>query len=229
MTLQPQTFCLLKWPMQHYQWLLFDADGTLFDHERAESVALDQVFRSIGVVFDPSYLAVYQRINQGLWRAVETGELTPEVVKVRRFEMLLQTIGVRHPAAAFSATYLRCLADCTDLIEGAAETLEVLQEKYRLAILTNGFQIVQRRKLAQSVIRQHIGEIIISEEIGVSQTGQRIFQYCAGSIGTPLPGTHTHDWRWVELGHAGRDPLWNRCMLVQSTIHAPSVRWPNHP
>ena len=171
--------------MQKYEWLLFDADGTLFDYERAESAALAQVFQSIGVAFDPSHLAAYRRINQPLWHAVEKGELTPEAVKVRRFEILLQTIGVRHPADAFSATYLRYLADCTELIKGAAQTVQVLQKKYRLAILTNGFHVVQRRRLAQSVIRPYIAEIIISEEIGVSKPAKEFFDVAFARLGSP--------------------------------------------
>ena len=99
--------------MQQYQWLLFDADGTLFDYDRAESTALSQVFRLIGVTFDPGYLAAYRHINQALWQAVEKGELTPGFVKVRRFELLFQTIGVAYPPATFSASYLECLADCS--------------------------------------------------------------------------------------------------------------------
>ena len=59
--------------MQQYQWLLFDADGTLFDYDRAESTALNQAFRLIGVTFDPSYLAAYRHINHALWQAVEKG------------------------------------------------------------------------------------------------------------------------------------------------------------
>jgi phosphoglycolate phosphatase-like HAD superfamily hydrolase len=33
--------------MQNYEWLLFDADGTLFDYERAKGTALIEVFQSI--------------------------------------------------------------------------------------------------------------------------------------------------------------------------------------
>ena len=120
--------------MQRYQWLLFDADGTLFDYERAESAALGEAFRSIGAAFDPGYLATYQRINQALWRGVEKGEISPGFVKVRRFELLLQTIGLEHSPAAFSACYLECLRRrAPRLIEDAAEVVEALQGKYRLA------------------------------------------------------------------------------------------------
>ena len=171
--------------MQHYQWLLFDADGTLFDYDRAESVALNQVFRLIGVAFDPGHLAAYRRINQTLWQAVEKGELTPGFVKVRRFELLFETIGVAYPPAAFSARYLECLAECPELVRDAAEVLQVLHGKYRMAILTNGLQMVQRGRLARSVIRRHIAEIVISEEIGFAKPAKEFFDTALARLGNP--------------------------------------------
>jgi 2-haloacid dehalogenase len=173
--------------MQRYQWLLFDADGTLFDYERAESAALAEAFRSIGAVFDPGYLATYQRINNALWQGVERGEITPGFVKVRRFELLLETIGLEYSPDAFSANYLECLAARSELIEDAADVVQALQGKYRIAILTNGLQVVQRGRLARSVIRQHISEIIISEEIGFAKPAGEFF-----------------DAAWARLGHPSR-------------------------
>ena len=171
--------------MQRYQWLLFDADGTLFDYDRAESAAFREVFRLMGATFDPGYLAAYRRINQKLWQAVEKGELTPGFVKVRRFELLLQAIGFAYPPATFSASYLECLAKCSELIEDAAEVLQGLQGKYNMAILTNGLQVVQRGRLARSVIRQHIAEIIISEEVGFSKPAKEFFDVALARLGHP--------------------------------------------
>lgn len=114
--------------MGQYQWLLFDADGTLFNYDRAESIAFREVFKSFGTAFDPAWQSDYQRINQRLWQAVEKGELTPDLVKVRRFELLLPAIGLAHAPEAFSARYLECLADCSELIESAAEVLQALRE-----------------------------------------------------------------------------------------------------
>ncbi len=171
--------------MQQYQWLLFDADGTLFDYDRAESAALQRVFQLRGAIYDPGYLVAYQRINQALWQAVEKGELMPGLVKVRRFELLLQTIGLAHPPAAFSACYLECLAECSELIESAAEVLQALQGKYRMAILTNGLQVVQRGRLARSAIRRHISEMIISEEIGFAKPAKEFFDAALARLRNP--------------------------------------------
>lgn len=168
-----------------YRWLLFDADGTLFDYERAESVALAQAFRQIGLPFDPSHLAAYRRINQALWQEVEKGQLTPATVKVRRFELLLQTLQAAHSPAAFSANYLQCLANCSHLVEDAEQTLRTLHRNYRLAILTNGLKEVQRGRLALSPIRHYISELIISEEIGFAKPAREFFDIALARLGHP--------------------------------------------
>ncbi len=169
--------------MSAYQWLLFDADGTLFDYNAAESGALCQAFTMTGIAFQPGYLAAYQSINHALWCAVEKGELTPTAVKVRRFEQLLETIEVGCSPVALSANYIECLAGCSELIVNAAEVLEALHGKYRMAILTNGLQAVQRRRLAGSQIRRYISDIIISEEIGFSKPAREFFDIALAQLG----------------------------------------------
>ena len=59
-----------------YLWLLFDADGTLFDYDRAEAQALVRTFEMTGFDWKPEYTAIYREINGGLWRAFEKGEIS---------------------------------------------------------------------------------------------------------------------------------------------------------
>jgi len=172
-------------PALRYRWLLFDADGTLFDYDRAEKAALEQTLAQIGVAFDPCYLATYQRINQALWQRVEKGELLPGMVKVRRFELLLEAIGVAYPPAALSASYLERLANCSELVEGAEGVLGALHRKYRIAILTNGLTVVQRGRVARSVIRHHVSDLIISEEVGAAKPAKAFFDTAFARLGYP--------------------------------------------
>jgi 2-haloacid dehalogenase len=168
-----------------YLWLLFDADGTLFDYDRAERAALEQALGRIGVPFDPACLATYRQINQALWQGVEKGEITPGVVKVRRFELFLEALGFAHPPAALSASYLECLANCSELVADAASVLSALASSYRIAILTNGLTVVQRGRLARSAIRHHVSEIIISEEIGAAKPAKEFFDTAFARLGHP--------------------------------------------
>ena len=168
-----------------YRWLLFDADGTLFDYDRAERAALEQSLGQIGVSFDSGQLAVYRQINQALWQAVEKGEITPGMVKVRRFELLLEAIQVTYSPSALSAAYLECLANCSELLEDAGAVLGALRRKYQMAILTNGLKEVQRGRLSRSAIRPHISHIIISEEVGAAKPAKQFFDKAFARIGHP--------------------------------------------
>ena len=51
--------------------------------------------------------------------------------------------------------------------------------------MTNGLQAVQRGRLARSVIRQYIAEIIISEEIGVAKPAKEFFDAALARLGNP--------------------------------------------
>jgi len=116
---------------------------------------------------------------------VEKGEITPAFVKLRRFELLLETIQVPFSPAALSASYLECLAACSELLEHAADTIRALCRSYRLAIVTNGLKVVQRGRLARSAIGQHISELIISEEIGFAKPAKEFFDAAFTRLGHP--------------------------------------------
>jgi 2-haloacid dehalogenase len=170
---------------RRYEWLLFDADGTLFDYERAEQSALAEAFRQAGLAYEPGYLEQYQQINNALWQALERKEITPAALKVVRFERLLQRIGAGGSGEEFGEIYLQCLAICSELIAGAGELLETLGTDYRLAIVTNGLQAVQRGRLSRSAIGHHISELIISEEIGHAKPAREFFEITLARLGHP--------------------------------------------
>lgn len=146
---------------------------------------MQRVFESFAVPFSTEHLAAYRRINDTLWQAFEVGQTTPEKIKLRRFEMLLEGIHENHSPMDFSATYLECLSDCAELIDGAARVLKRLHGHYRLAILTNGFHLVQRKRLACSGIGHLIEEMIVSEEIGVAKPANGFFEIAFAKLGNP--------------------------------------------
>jgi putative hydrolase of the HAD superfamily len=60
-----------------------------------------------------------------------------------------------------------------------------LHGKYQIAILTNGLTVVQRGRLARSVIRHHISDLIISEEIGAAKPAGEFFDKAFARLGHP--------------------------------------------
>jgi 2-haloacid dehalogenase len=111
--------------------------------------------------------------------------VTPDALKVRRFEVLLRRLGIDHPATNFSDLYLECLAGCSELVDGARQVLEALSSSCRFAIVTNGLRAVQRSRVERSAIRDLISEIIISEEIGHAKPACEFFQVAFERLGLP--------------------------------------------
>lgn len=168
-----------------YTWLLFDADGTLFDYDQAEAQALRATFEQLGYAYEANHLAAYRPINAQLWLDLERGAVTPEVLQVRRFELLYEALGLSGDAAAFSQSYLQNLANAWVLMDGAEETVQTLSRTHRMLIVTNGLRNVQRPRLNASPIGQYFEDVVISDEIGVAKPARGFFDIAFARMGQP--------------------------------------------
>jgi YjjG family noncanonical pyrimidine nucleotidase len=179
-----------------YQWILFDADGTLFDYDRAESSALKELFATAGTgeLFATAapanddgdlLLDTYRRINSALWKQLEAGEVTADEIKTRRFQSLLDELELEGDPHALSTSYLECLGRQTYLLPGAAELLDSLSDTHRLALITNGLSSVQRSRLRLSPVGARFEIVVISEEIGFAKPDPRVFDAAFEAMGGP--------------------------------------------
>lgn len=166
-----------------YTTVLFDLDHTLLDSHASEAAAFDVTMRSVGIDPTPGVFAVYDRLNQALWRKVEAGELSPNDVKVRRFEQLLEEVGVRADAVEMGATFVGGLADHGELYDGAAQLLGDLAVMCRLALVTNGIGSVQRGRLDRLGLDDAFEVVSISGELGFSKPGRAIFDHTLDAMG----------------------------------------------
>lgn len=168
-----------------YRWLLFDADGTLFDYDRAELQALRLTFEAAGHPLRPAYAEAYRRINAAIWREFELGQITQDLLRTRRFALLFEKAGLALDVDEFSRAYLRNLALGTDLVDGAEETLRALHDRFGLALITNGLEDVQRPRLERSTIGGCFDAVVISEEVGAAKPDPAIFQVALARMGLP--------------------------------------------
>lgn len=159
-----------------YQWIIFDADGTLFDYDQAEYSALRKSFRFFDLEYRSEYLDIYRGCNKKLWEAFELGNITIEKLKIKRFELFLKQIGAVVDSEAFSHEYLNQLSACSYLIDGAEKLITFLSGKVGLILMTNGIKEVQRSRFGRSSIHTLFSDIIISDEVGVAKPDKRIFE-----------------------------------------------------
>lgn len=206
-----------------YRWLLLDADGTLFDYDRAEAWALGETFAQAGHSFPPETLQAYRRINGRIWRELELGTTTPDRLRVKRFELLFADVAIEADPATFSQRYVENLAQAAHLMDGAEETVRALHGKVGLAVITNGLKDVQRARLARSAVGRYLDPVVISEEAGAAKPDPQIFDAAFELMGHPtkdqvlivgdsltsdIQGGNQYgiDTCWFNPGRSPRDP-----------------------
>lgn len=170
-----------------YEWVLLDADGTLFDYETAEAYALASTLHDVGLAADAEVTAAYQRINLELWRAFERGEITSTTIRVERFVRLLDELDEAHDAEQLADAYIGHLAESAHLLDGAADATASLADRFRLALITNGLADVQRSRLARSGLEPHFEVVVISDEVGASKPSAAYFDAAFEVMGRPDP------------------------------------------
>jgi len=166
-----------------YSTVLFDLDHTLLDSDASEQAAFDVTMRSVGVAPTPDVFAVYHGINQALWRRVEAGEVSPNDVKIRRFEQLLSELDVSGDPHDMGAMFVQGLTDNGDLYDGARTLLGSLSGRVRMGLVTNGIGPVQRGRIARLDIGGHFEAIVISGELHMSKPDPAIFDHVLAEMG----------------------------------------------
>lgn len=168
-----------------YTWLFFDADGTLFDFELAEKLALSSVLLDLGQPLTDETYQNYQGINQELWLAFEGGKVSQAEIKTRRFERWLESVGVQADVEKVSGDYLLYLSQQGPLLENALEVIQTLSRNYKMLLLTNGLKEVQRPRFNASTLKPYMTDIIVSGEVGFAKPDPRIFESAFNVAGTP--------------------------------------------
>jgi 2-haloacid dehalogenase len=168
-----------------YDWIFFDADGTLFDYDAAEAAALEGAFGACGLPCGSEIGPLYSEINAGMWRDFELGKISQQDLKTARFDRLFDALGLTADAEEFSRSYLAILGAQTALLEGAERLVRSLVGKVRLLLITNGLAEVQVPRFAESSIRDCFSEIVISGEIGLAKPDPAIFDFAFDRIDRP--------------------------------------------
>ena len=108
------------------QVLLFDFDDTLISYDASEAHGLQKALEEYNIPAEQRLFDIYREENRKLWRLIESGEITSDELRVRRFEKLIEIGGIITDVAAgvFSETYLKHFSESKQLEDGAREVLE---------------------------------------------------------------------------------------------------------
>ena len=124
--------------------IFFDLDHTLWDFEKNSALTFQKILaqNSVEVVLE-DFLGVYAPINLEYWKLYRENRVTKTELRFQRLRRTFDTIGatVQDDLIHILAhEYIEHLSTFTHLVPNAVEVLEYLSPKYRLHIITNGFQ-----------------------------------------------------------------------------------------
>lgn len=171
-----------------YDWILFDADNTLWDFSAAEAHALERTLLERDLPWSAEVLGTYRLINRAVWDDYEAGRLPKEQLRALRFQRLLEHYRHDHPAEELSLSYGAYLAASHHMLPGAREVLDHCRGRYRLGLVTNGLSEVQRPRLANTGIGGYFEFILVSDEVGVAKPAAGFFALAQERMGDPERG-----------------------------------------
>ncbi len=168
--------------MKRYKTLLLDLDNTILDFTAAERAAISQTLHQIGVVPSTEVVRLYSAINDVLWKRLERGELDRNQVKYDRFRFLCDVLGLDQDSRVCQEIYQGYLSQEHAYVPGARQTLEALQGRYEIYLLTNGHTETQVPRLRDTGLRELVQGVFISEEVGWRKPQKQFYEFCFSHI-----------------------------------------------
>lgn len=171
----------------HIKHIFFDLDHTLWDFEANSKKTFSYIFdkNDLEIEFN-DFIEVYQPINHRYWKLFREDKVSKAQLRYGRLKEAFKAIDFKSNDELIhllSEEYITYLANHNALFENAIQVLEYLQPKYKMHIITNGFEEVQHRKLKNSNLLPFFDEIITSEKVGVKKPNPRIFEYALDITG----------------------------------------------
>lgn len=166
--------------LNNIEHVFFDLDHTLWDFEKNSELAFKEIFekQKIAIEID-EFLKVYTPINFRYWELYRNNSVSKEALRYGRLKESFDSLKFETEDATINEIaheYIEYLPKNNHLLEGSLELLEFFKDKYRLHIITNGFEEVQHKKMKSSGIHEYFETITTSEEAGVKKPHPGIFQ-----------------------------------------------------
>ncbi|WP_299254047.1 YjjG family noncanonical pyrimidine nucleotidase [uncultured Lacinutrix sp.] len=161
--------------------VFFDLDHTLWDFDKNSALTFEIIFEKNNVVVDlDRFSEVYQPINLKYWKLFTNEKVSKSNLRYGRLkdsfdalEMVVQDDVIHQ----LSIDYIDYLTTYNHVFDGTIEILDYLKSKYKLHIITNGFEEVQQVKLEKSKIAHYFNTVTSSETVGVKKPNPKVFNH----------------------------------------------------
>lgn len=171
--------------MKNIRHIFFDLDNTLWDHRRNAYLTIKELFSRQDIagryqIDFEAFHTTYHIVNERLWEQIRGEEIDKEYLRKHRFYDTFLNFGVddENLAAYFEHHFLDEILRYNELVDGALDLLAYLKiKKYKLHIISNGFQEVTERKCILSGIADYFETITSADSVNIRKPRPEIFEY----------------------------------------------------
>ena len=160
--------------------VFFDLDHTLWDFEKNSALTFKQILNDNKVNINlQDFLGIYIQKNFEFWKLFREEKITKEKLRYLRLKDTFEELNYKVEDELINKLaddYIANLSTYNHLIKNALEILNYLKPKYKLHIITNGFEEVQKAKIINSNIQHFFIHIINSDMAGVKKPHPAIFE-----------------------------------------------------
>jgi len=167
-----------------YRHIFFDLDHTIWDFDKNAEETLYELYdiyklNELGLPSASLFIETYTANNHRLWADYHTGKITKNELRETRFKTTFLELGVQPELIplAFEDDYVSLCPTKTNLFPHAHETLQYLNTRYKLHLITNGFKDSSHLKIGNTDIGKYFENVIISEIVGVNKPDPAIFAH----------------------------------------------------
>jgi len=179
-----------------YHHLFFDLDHTLWDFDRNSRESIFELYEAYGlaergIASAEEFNRHFITINKRLWSDFDNNRLTHAEIRQRRFPLVLEALGCADHSICddLNEAYLQRLPRKAHLIESALEVLDHLRGRYRMHIITNGFDEIQTLKMQSAGLTDYFEHVITNNKANAKKPDPRIFAFACQATGAPLEGS----------------------------------------
>jgi putative hydrolase of the HAD superfamily len=177
--------------LKTYQHIFFDLDHTLWDYDRNVTESLSELYHhygllDLGIPTFQNFFDSFHHINYQLWDDYNVGRIDKVNLRKTRFPRIFSHAGGLADTipAEFEEDFMHRASSKSHVFPYTFEILNYLQGKYKLHIITNGFDESQTKKINSAKLGSYFDLIVTSETTGHKKPDARIFHHTVEKLGT---------------------------------------------
>lgn len=161
--------------------LLFDLDDTILNSRVAQLNAIlefKKKYKEFQNINDEEFINKWDVIMKAKYEKYLKGEITFQELRRERIKTMFFVYDItitNSEAEKLFDSYQEIYEKNWKTFDDAEEVLDELKTKYKLAIVSNGNSMQQRKKIKLTGLDKYFKDIFISEEVGYAKPQKEIF------------------------------------------------------